>query len=498
MTAQDVYPILVKKLKEIDYLDQALKLLEWDTQVGLPPKAIHFRSSENAALSGVIHKLYQDPQLAEVIQTLQSERKQLTADQIVVVDEAAREHRLNTALPLDFVERKVKAQNEGFHAWVDARAKSDFSLFAPYLKNNLELAQEEARLQGFGKHSYDYWLDQYDTGMTNAVVKKLFGELKAELVPFSHHILELARSHQPLQFGTFPQDKQARLIRRIAQQIGFDFEAGRLDSSVHPFCSGNAVDVRLTTRYKERDPIDSLSGVIHEAGHGMYEQGLPVEHLGTALGKAVGMTVHESQSRIWENQVGRSVEFWAYWEPFYRHVFPRAMEHMTFDDFYLAINAVKCSPIRVESDEVTYNLHIFIRHEIEQLLFSGDIKVEELPHHWNKISAEILGYTPKDDAEGVLQDMHWSTIHFGYFPCYALGNLLAAQLWEVVNRDILTLGKHMKRGEFNPFLAWMREKIHSQGKRYLTLELCERATGAPLSAKPLINYLKQRYLPLYA
>jgi len=298
-------------------------------------------------------------------------------------------------------------------------------------------------------------------------------------------------------FRDFPEDQQQAFLREVTEAMGFDYERGRLDVAVHPFCSGSGSDTRMTTRYNKDNPLDSLFSSIHETGHGLYEQGLPEYPFGTALTEAVGMAVHESQSRLWENQVSRSHAFWKYWEPKFRQRFSSQLKDVSSPELYLAINAVGRSLIRVDSDEVTYNLHIILRYTLEKRLFSGELNVAKLPEAWNALSESMFGLKPGNDSEGVLQDVHWSGGAFGYFPSYCLGNMLAAQLWYTALEALPNLDAAFEKGDYQTLLTWLRSTIHIHASLYDTQELVQRATGGPLSHKALIKYLKERYLPLY-
>ena len=313
--------------------------------------------------------------------------------------------------------------------------------------------------------------------MNADTIDGLFTRLKVELLPLSQKILASSIKTKNEQLRGFPVDKQEAFLKEVTAKLGFDYNRGRIDVAVHPFCSGNASDTRMTTRFHEDVPLDSLFSSIHETGHGLYEQGLPKDQLHNALGQAVGMGIHESQSRLWENQVSRSREFWQYFEPKYREAFPEQLAGLSSDDLYLAVNAVTLCPIRVDSDEVTYNLHIILRFELEKKLFNGELAVDELPETWDRMSQEIIGLTPKSDKEGVLQDVHWSGGMFGYFPSYCLGNMIAAQLWYTVLGEIPDLQKDFSAGNFERLLSWLRNRIHQHGKRYDTEVLVERVTG---------------------
>ncbi|HIL72430.1 MAG TPA: carboxypeptidase M32, partial [Verrucomicrobia bacterium] len=478
--------------------NSALDLLGWDEQVNLPKKSAAARASQSSALSDLIHRESIHPQVDDWLNALEQDPNALTTEQQCVVQEARRNFDRAVKLPSAFVARRAEHQSRAYHAWVEARKNDDFVSFAPFLKTQLELAREEAGFFGLdGLQAYDYHIDNHDPGMTASVIGTLFDSLKSEIVPLVKQILSSAVKPNLSMFKGFPIAQQEAFLKRVTASLGFDYDRGRLDVAVHPFCSGNGEDTRLTTRYFVDNPLDSLFSSIHETGHGLYEQGLPLEHLGTGLGTAAGMGVHESQSRIWENQVARSRSFWDYWEPFYREAFPEQLSGVTSEQLYLAVNGVSLNPIRVDSDEVTYNLHIILRFELEKCLFSGELDVVDLPAFWNEKAEKIIGLRPTSDVEGVLQDVHWSSGAFGYFPSYCLGNMLAAQLWYSALDALPGIEIDFSNGDFTRLLSWLREKVHCEGKRCDLMNLTKKVTGKELSSDSLIRYLKERYLPLY-
>lgn len=496
MSETDV-KLLKTKLKNIGVLGSVAAILGWDEQVNLPPASGQRRGEQQAAIAAAIHASQVEPELGEVISRLEANMDGLSGDDRVIVRWARRDYDLATRLPEEFVRRKAALESEGYHIWRKARADNDFNKFAPVLERQVALLKEEADLQGKGDKPYDYLLDQFDPGLTEDDVEKLFGSLRAGLVPFVQEIVSSPIKARPELLKGLPVAGQDRFLREVITAIGFDFSRGRMDVAVHPFCSGDAADTRLTTRFSEDEPLTSLFGAIHEAGHGLYEQGLPVEHHGNALGESVGMAVHESQSRTWENQVGRSRQFWKHFEPRFREVFGDRLNGVSSDELFLAANAVALTPIRVEADEVTYNLHIILRFEIERRLFSGALKVDELPAAWNALTEELLGFEPENDQRGILQDVHWSGGAFGYFPSYCIGNMVAAQFWKTVRQEIPGLQSDFERGEFGRLLDWVRTNVHSQGRRYQTKELVKRVTGEELSPSYLLEYLRERFVPIY-
>jgi carboxypeptidase Taq len=493
----EAYSRLVAQLQRAHTHETVLSLLAWDQQVNLPPGGAASRGQQLALMAELRHAAVADPVIGEALAELEAARDQLSPDQQVVVREARRDHDRATRVPKTLVAERAKHSSAAYHAWARARAESDFPSYAPFIARHIELAKEEAACLGWGDRPYDYAIDLHDPGFTAARITALFAELKAGLVPLAQAIAASPVKPPENLFRAFPIEEQRAFIHEVTAKLGFDYQHGRLDVALHPFCSGSGLDVRMTTRYHVDEPLDSLFSSIHETGHGLYAQGLPAEHAGTALGEHAGMAMHESQSRMWENQVARSRAFWRFFEPRYRKRFPAQLAGVSSDQLYLAINAVGPTFIRVDADEIHYNLHIILRFEIEQRLFRGDLAVADLPAAWAELSHELFGEVPPDDRRGVLQDVHWSGGAFGYFPSYTLGNMIAAQNWAAVRRAMPDLEEDFARGEFGRLLEWTREHIHRQGKRYPALELVERNTGAPLSPQALLDYLRERYGELY-
>jgi carboxypeptidase Taq len=493
---RNTYEMLTDELKRIHALAEVAGLLEWDEQVNLPKSSVDFRARQCSAMAEIVHRESTADKIGRLIGELEEDAA-LDADRKIVVKEARKNYDRKTKIPGDFVAGKAAHLSKSYHAWVEARERDDFPSYAPFLETNIRLAKEEAAFLGHSDNPYDYWIDCFDPGLDATTIEKVFKGLEAELVPLAREILDSPIKADTSCLKGFPIEKQEAFMRQVTGKLGFDYSMGRIDKSVHPFCSGCGFDTRMTTRFFEDNPLDSLFSSIHETGHGLYEQGLPKEHIGTALGQAAGMAAHESQSRLWENQVARSREFWQYWEPFYRETFPGQLREISSEGLYLAINSVSLNPIRVDSDEVTYNLHILLRFRIEKALFDGSLLVKDLPGEWNRLSKDIIGLDPANDKEGVLQDVHWSGAAFGYFPSYCLGNLLAAQLWYTLLDQVGDVPGNMAKGEFGNILGWLRENVHQHGQKHFALELAKESTGQELSHHSLIRYLKERYLPLY-
>jgi carboxypeptidase Taq len=406
-----------------------------------------------------------------------------------------------TKLPKRLVEELAKVTTLAQEAWQEARAKDHFPTFRPLLEQVLALKREEAQAVGYKDHPYDALLDEYEPGTTAADVRAVFAELSRSLVPLIQKVTASGRKPRvDVLNRDFPTDRQKWFAESAATAIGFDFASGRLDTTAHPFCSAfGPGDCRLTTRYNPRFFNEAFFGVLHESGHGMYEQGLPADHFGTPVGSYCSLGIHESQSRLWENQVGRNRPFWDHFYPRLKQAFPNTLDDVTADEFYFAANEVKASYIRVEADEATYNLHIVLRFELELDLMSGNLQANDLPGAWNERFEKLLGLKVQSDREGCLQDIHWSFGGVGYFPTYTLGNLYAAQFMAAVNRDLGrdSLTHSFRSGDFAPLKNWLRTHIHSHGRRYRAAELCRRATGGPLSPAAFVDYLTEKLTPLY-
>jgi carboxypeptidase Taq len=491
------YTELVSRLQRAHLLHTVADLLSWDEQVNLPPASDGQRGDQLALLAELEHAAAADGRIGARLAELEAAGPALPADERIVVRQARRDYDRVTRLPAEFVREKAALSSQAFHAWAAAKAANDFPGYAPFLEKHLQLARREAEFLGRGAAPYDYCIDQNDPGLTAGVIGRLFAELKGELAPFVRAIRASPVRPQKDALRGFPVEGQRAFLREVTERLGFDYRHGRIDVALHPFCSGTGVDTRMTTRFNVDAPLSSLFGAVHETGHGLYEQGLPPARAGTALGMHAGMAVHESQSRLWENQVARGRAFWRYFEPRFRAQFPAQTAAVPSDELYLAINAVSPTLIRVEADEVTYNLHIILRFELEQKLFTGELAVCDLPAAWKAATQDLLGLEPANDREGVLQDVHWSAGAFGYFPSYCLGNMMAAQLWYAALAVLPGLEDDFARGDFSRLLGWLRENIHAEGRRYDLPGLVRKVTGEELSPKHLMRYLRERYGTLY-
>ncbi|MCA9052651.1 MAG: carboxypeptidase M32 [Planctomycetaceae bacterium] len=497
-----VYDELVSHLRQTALLKSCASVLSWDEQTYLPPQGGEFRAEQLALLAGMVHEQATAPHIGELladledVEALGGEASPRAAN----VREARRHYRRATCLPRKLVEELSRVTTLSQQAWVQARKARDFGQFHPWLERVVTLKREEADAVGCGAGiPYDALLDDYEPGMTSAQVAAAFNPLRDQLVELVAAIRDSGRSPQgDILTRSYPVERQKEFSLQAAEAIGFDLSAGRLDIAAHPFCSGiGPGDCRLTTRYDEHHFPGAFFGTLHEAGHGMYEQGLDPQAFGTAAGDSASLGIHESQSRMWENLVGRSRDFWKHFFPVAQRVFPEALGQETLDAFHWAINDVRPSWIRVEADEVTYNLHIMLRFDLERPLISGDLSPGDVPQAWNERFQQYFGMTPPHDALGCLQDVHWSAGLIGYFPTYALGNMYAAQFFESARQELGDLDAQFARGEFRPLLEWLRTNIHRRGLQYRAAKLVELVTGRPLSSEPLLKHLNSRFRPLY-
>ncbi len=501
MTSQDAYNALAQRSRERAMLASCSALLSWDEQTYIPRGGASYRGDQMALLAGLHHERATDPTLADLLAL--AEGSDILADpdspEAANVRQWRRSFNRLSRMPRALVEELARVTTLAQGVWVEARRLDDFEAFRPSLETVVALKRQEGEaLADPGGDPYDALLDEYEPGAKTRDLTTLFESLRAELVPLVQAIAGSNRPQPQCYPGDYPVPTQQIFGETVASAIGFDFDRGRLDTTAHPFCSGiGPGDCRITTRFDPSDFLDGFYSILHEVGHGLYEQGVLAEHAGTPMGEAVSLGVHESQSRFWENGVGRSRAFWEHWLPFARRIFREPLHAAQLDTFYAGINRVRPSLIRVQADEATYNLHILIRFELEQSLMSRELAGADLPEAWNAKYREALGITPPDNARGCLQDIHWAAGLLGYFPTYTLGNIYAAQLRDRADLDLGGLDLQIARGDFAPLLEWLRAKIHHQGQRYPAATLIEKATGTPLDHRPLIRSLRDKYAPLY-
>jgi carboxypeptidase Taq len=490
------FQAMIKKMKQ---LQEVMYLMGWDMRTGAPGKGIEERSEAFGMISTEYFKLSVSEELGGLLDVLSTPEATEKLDDVtrVSVREAKKDYDLNKKIPADRYEEFVVLCSKAEHAWQSAKANNDFDTFAPYLEQIVAFNSEFIELWGYEGHKYDTLLDKFEPGLTVEKVDKIFKPLRERTVALLKEIQAAKRPETDFLYKAYDKAKQRQFSEFILKEIGFDFEAGRLDVSEHPFAAGlNKGDVRLTTRF-DNDILYSLFSSIHEGGHGMYEQNLADNLKGTLLATGASMGVHESQSRFWENMIGRSREFWDRYYSDLQELFPEQLGDVTVDQFYKAINVVEPSLIRTEADELTYNLHIMIRYEIEKGLFSGEYKVADLPKIWNEKMAEYVGVVPENHSTGVLQDIHWSGGDFGYFVSYSLGNIYAAQLENTLRKEIPDYKERVKAGDLTEVKAWMNENVYKWGRLKTPGEIMTDATGEEINAEYLVQYLDAKYRAVY-
>jgi carboxypeptidase Taq len=499
MQPQAAYDELLRRAREETLLASCGALLGWDELTYMPRGGVANRGNQMAYLAGLEHDLATDPRIGELLEEVEGSPLVEHAPAAVNVREIRRVYDRAARVPRQLVEDLARTTSAAQQAWVAARQDSNFAYFRPWLTKIVALKRREAEAIGYTTVPYDALLDEYEPGATTQELTRLYAALRRDLVPLLAAIgTARRRPNVALLHREFPIDRQRIFGEAVAAALGFDFENGRLDTTSHPFFSTiGPGDCRITTRYNATNFSEAFFGLLHELGHGLYEQGLDPEHYGTPLGEAVSLGMHESQARLWENLVGRSRPFWEHFFPRARHVFHETLADVTLDDFYRAVNHVEPSCNRVQADEVTYNLHILVRFELEQVLLSGDLKPGDVPSAWNEAYRHYLGVTPANDAEGCLQDGHWSSGLMGYFPTYTLGSLFSAQLFARATKELSDLDSQFVRGDYSALLGWLRAKIYRRGRRYPAAELIERVTGAPPDHRPLLHALQQKYGELY-
>ncbi len=492
---------LKERLGEVTSLAQINALLEWDMQVKMPPAGSEARARHMSVLSKLIHQMFTSDETGRLMDSAEREGNGLPrgSNDASLLRVARRDYDRERKLPSDLVAEITRATALAHEVWVKARAGNDFKSFIPSLKHIVELKIRAAECYGYTDHIYDALLDAYEPGLKTADVAKMFSDLRLELVPLVRAIGErVDMVDDSVLHQDFDVDKQREFAELVVKKFGYDFNRGRQDPTVHPFATSfSRNDVRITTRFDPEWLNPALFGTLHEAGHGIYEQGIDEDLEGSILTGGVSLGAHESQSRLWENIIGRSRGFWTYFFPILQSYFPKQFGGVDLETFYRAINRVEPSFIRVEADEATYNLHIMMRFELEVDLLAGKLKVEDLSDAWNAKSQEYLGIVPPTDALGVLQDVHWSSGLIGYFPTYSIGNLLSAQLYDTAVQQHPAIPAEIARGEFGTLLNWLRENIHRHGRKIDPPELIKQATGESLQSRSYMRYLKTKFGEIY-
>jgi carboxypeptidase Taq len=480
--------------REHAVISSAKAVIGWDQETYLPAAAASHRASQLAWLSARAHDLATSEAWRRALETAEASDSASNPKHRANLRELRRAFDRATKLPTELVARSAAASSLAKHAWAEARQRADFAAFAPHLQTLLDIAREKADRWGYAGEPYDALLEGYERNTSTAAVAALFDSLRPELREIAQRAVEVSAAHSPhLPPGPYPVAAQQEFNAQVAAAVGFDFQAGRIDTTTHPFCTTlGPRDVRLTTRYDEADFTSSLFGVLHETGHGLYEQGLPADDFGLPSGASVSLGIHESQSRLWENHIGRSRAFWNHWYPLAQRTFPQLAE-FPLDDFLRYLWRAAFSQIRVEADEATYDLHILLRFGLERRMIAGTLAVADVPAAWNEGFAELFGFAPEDDRHGCLQDIHWAMGGLGYFATYSLGNLNAAQLHAAARRDP-AIATACDAADYAPLLAWLRQHVHAHGATLDPADLLTQATGSPPSPTAYLAHLRTRYL----
>jgi len=485
-------------LGEVSDLNHAASVLSWDQQVNMPPGGGEARGQQLATLGKLSHEKSTSDKVGKLLDDLKQEFAGSDSDDAALVRVAARNYDKAMRVPSEFVSEQAVVTTAAFEAWVEAKKKSDFSIFHPHLEKVFDLARKYVSFFPPSDHPYDVLLDDYEPGMKTADVQGIFDKLRPQQVKLIRNIKSAKQVKDDFLHKKYAEKKVWDFSAAIASKFGYDFTRGRQDKAAHPFETSFSVnDVRITNRYEPDNPLATLFSGMHEAGHAMYEQGVNPAYERTPLANGVSSAVHESQSRMWENLVGRSLPFWEHFFPELKKIFPTQLDGISAKTFYKAINKVEPTFIRVNADEATYNLHIMLRLELEIAMIEGKIAIKDLPEIWNTKMQEYLGITPPDDAHGVLQDIHWSAGLIGYFPTYALGNLVSAQLWEKINKDIRDLDQQIHNGKFDALLAWLRKNIHVHGHKYDPQDLVKKVAGSKIDPSAYVRYLTKKYSDIY-
>ena len=496
------YLMLKNRLHEIADLNKISQVLGWDQRVMMPPKGAAARAEQLATVGKILYEKFTSDEMGRLLEDLRGYEQSLPfeSDEASLIRVTRRDYEKAICVPTSLRVEMTRTAAQGNQIWVEARKNSDFKSFLPVLEKQLELRHRYIECFPPAENPYDVLLDDYERGLTTREVQTVFDQLKKDLVPLIAAITERGEelSVAPLH-GHFPVDRQREFCLEVINRFGFEGDSWRLDPTAHPFASGSAIeDIRITTRYYEDFLPPALFGSMHEIGHGLYENGVSSTLERTLLARGASQSLHESQSRMWENLVGRSRSFWRFFYPRLQATFPDHFSNLDLEDFYRAINKIQPSLIRVEADEATYNLHIILRFELEQEMLSGSIALKDLPEAWNTRFKEYLGIDVPNDAMGVLQDVHWAWGMVGYFPTYALGNIISCQIWEKILVEIPDLYERFERGEFDLLRGWLRENLHRFGRKFTPKETLERVAGTPnIEVGPFIRYLKGKFGEIY-
>jgi carboxypeptidase Taq len=496
-STKDLYSIYADRMQKIADIKYSAAVLEWDQETYLPSKGAPARSRQLASLSEIAHEWLTAPGLGDLLQELHG-RGDLAEDQRRNVELSLEDYNKQKKFSPAFIRRLSETSSRSFHSWLKARAANSFLLFKDDLQEMVTLKKEEAELAGYEQHPYNALLDNFEKDCSTALLDQVFSTVRTPLKDLLDRIANRPQVDDSFLHGNYPRGLQWDFGLDIIRQLGFDFEAGRQDLSEHPFTTSfNARDVRITTRIDENNFSHMTWSCIHETGHALYEQGLPPEYYGLPLGEFTSLGIHESQSRLWENNVGRSLTWWKPVYPRLQAIFPQRLDGVTLEQFDKAINRVTPSLIRTEADEVSYHFHVMIRYELEKLLIEGSLPVADIPVWWKESYKAWLGVDVPDDKSGCLQDVHWSHGSFGYFPTYSLGSFYAAQFFASAVYQDVSIDQGLREGNTAPLLAWLRSHIHRHGRRYTSEQLCRSATGKSLDIRYFLDYLLNKYVIIY-
>jgi carboxypeptidase Taq len=488
------YKAAMQKIADVKH---AIAVLQWDQETYLPQKGASFRGQQISTLSQIAHNLFNDEELGKTLNELVS-KKDLGTEEKRNVTLTLEDYEKNKKFTSEFVRKLAEQTNKTYHSWIDSRKQNSFSIFKNDLKALVDLKKQEADILGYKEHPYDALLNEYEKGATVKLIDKTFAEILPAIKPILDKIQESKQVDNSFLKQFFSKQQQWEWSIYLLNQLNYDSAAGRQDISEHPFSiSFNSEDVRITTRIDENDFGNMTWSCIHEVGHALYEQGLPKHQYGLPLGEACSYSIHESQSRLWENHVGRSLQFWEHYYPALIKNFPEQFKNVSLIDFYKGINKVESSLIRTEADEITYHLHVYIRYELEKKLIEGSLKTNDIVEFWNDQYQQILNVRVPDDKHGCLQDVHWSHGSFGYFPTYSLGSFYAAQFYKTAKDEIENLDEQIKSGNLQPLLQWLRHNIHAKGRYHVSEELCKEITGSGLDARYFISHILEKYHTIY-
>jgi carboxypeptidase Taq len=489
------YVATLQKRADVDY---SIGVLSWDKEVYLPQKGARFRSQQVATLSGISHEIFTDKKFGKLLSHLEDNLDKLDARQAKNIQLSLKEYQRSTKLSKDFIIKKSQVISEAYHAWIEARKANDFKIYKDALAKIIAICREEADLIGYKEHPYDALLDIYEPDARTKDLTKLFKDVREQLVDFVKELRAKPQVKSKFLYQRYEEEKQWDFGLKLLQNMGYDFQAGRQDKSEHPFTINfSPEDVRVTTRIDENDFMNMTWSCIHEGGHALYEQGLPTAQYGLPLGAYISLGIHESQSRLWENNVGRSLAYWRAHYKGLKKLFPRNLGDVSLKKFYKGINKIQPNLIRTEADELHYHFHVLIRFEIEKGLMEGSLKVKDLEQIWNAKYKEYLGVKVPDAKQGILQDIHWSHGSIGYFPTYSLGSFYAAQFFQQAEKEIPNLITEIENGNNQPLLDWLRTNIHQHGRYYNAAELCEKITGEKLNFKYFMKYARKKFGAIY-